>query len=355
MKRPAIFFDRDNTLIVGNDYLGDPAQVVLMNGAADAVARARELGFATVIVSNQSGVARGMFDEDAVHAVNLRLEYLLSNANPQAVIDRQEFCPFHPEGTIDEYRRESEFRKPRPGMLISAAKELQLDLSKSWMIGDAPRDIEAARAAGCRAILFQPSNVLASPAALEERKIQPDKIVARLEEAIEFIARQTRPPQQSPPIAATQILPAHVARSEVTQGEITPDKIMPGEIKTGEITPREIARPESSLSPAGENSDPSAARADETSPGRAKESASPSRLENLIEQLLTELKRPTDDHPMDFSVPKLLAGIAQILALALLFVSYLNRSNNDTFFGFIFCAQFVQTLTISLLIMGKQR
>src|SRR5438445_5481992 len=101
MKRPAVFFDRDNTLIVSDGYLGDADKVVLVAGAADALARARALGYATVVVSNQSGVARGMFGEDAVRAVNARLDQLLADENPAAVIDRHEFCPFHPEATVD--------------------------------------------------------------------------------------------------------------------------------------------------------------------------------------------------------------------------------------------------------------
>src|SRR5688572_33495600 len=117
MKRPAVFFDRDNTLIASDGYLGDPDKVALMEGAASAVARARELGFATVIVSNQSGVARGIFDEDAVHAVNARLDELLAAANPHAVIDRHEFCPFHPEATVERYRQDSDLRKPGCGMI----------------------------------------------------------------------------------------------------------------------------------------------------------------------------------------------------------------------------------------------
>src|SRR2546423_1588419 len=115
MKRAAVFFDRDNTLIVGNEYLGDPQGVVLMEGAADAIARARGLGFATVVVSNQSGVARGMFNEDAVRGVNAKLDELLREANPKAIVDRHEFCPYHPEGTVDGYTSESELRKPKPG------------------------------------------------------------------------------------------------------------------------------------------------------------------------------------------------------------------------------------------------
>ena len=90
MKRPAIFFDRDNTLIVSNGYLGDPEKVVLMNGASsarEAVSRARSLGFATVVCSNQSGVARGMFDEDAVNLVNRKIDQMLLAVNRAAVID----------------------------------------------------------------------------------------------------------------------------------------------------------------------------------------------------------------------------------------------------------------------------
>ena len=124
MKRPAIFFDRDNTLIACDDYLGDPAKVQLVPGAAEAVARARSLGYATVVISNQSGVARGYFDETAVHHVNQRLDEMLAEENPKAVIDRHEFCPDHPEASIEKYRRDSDRRKPGAGMIHSAAEAL---------------------------------------------------------------------------------------------------------------------------------------------------------------------------------------------------------------------------------------
>jgi D-glycero-D-manno-heptose 1,7-bisphosphate phosphatase len=114
MKRPAVFFDRDNTLIACDEYLGDPAKVELVDGAAAAVAKARQLGYATVVISNQSGVARGYFSEQAVHAVNERLDEMLRDANGKAIIDRHEFCPFHPEASIEKYRSESPLRKPAP-------------------------------------------------------------------------------------------------------------------------------------------------------------------------------------------------------------------------------------------------
>src|SRR3954468_16910413 len=152
-RRPAVFFDRDNTLIANDGYLGDPAGVVLVEGAAELVARVRGLGFATVVFSNQSGVARGMFGEDDVRAVNARVDQLLGASDPAAIIDRHEFCPFHPEGTVEAYCKESDLRKPKPGMIHEAAAALGLDPGKSWVVGDSPRDIEAGQAAGCRTIL----------------------------------------------------------------------------------------------------------------------------------------------------------------------------------------------------------
>jgi D-glycero-D-manno-heptose 1,7-bisphosphate phosphatase len=163
--KPALFFDRDNTLIVNDGYLGDPAQVVLIDGAAAAVAAAVNAGFVVVTVSNQSGVARGFFDESAVIAVNRKMDELLIAADPRAVIARHYYCPYLPDATVPRYRQESDLRKPAPGMLLLAALELNLDLKRSWLIGDADRDIDAGRAAGCRTVLFDPPSVVKSAVA----------------------------------------------------------------------------------------------------------------------------------------------------------------------------------------------
>jgi D-glycero-D-manno-heptose 1,7-bisphosphate phosphatase len=199
--RKAIFFDRDNTLIVNDGYLGEPSKVVLMDGAAAAVARARTMGFAIVVISNQSGVARGLFDESAVRAVDNRMVELLLANNPRATIDLHEFCPFHPQAVVERYRRQSELRKPAPGMILKAAANLDLDLPASWVIGDAPRDIAAGRAAGCQTILFNPAGVAASPAvstALSDA--QPDHCAATLQQAIDLIEQHLgRIPIGNPP------------------------------------------------------------------------------------------------------------------------------------------------------------
>src|SRR3954451_18378226 len=193
MKRPAVFFDRDNTLIASDGYLGDPSKVALVSGAADAIARARQLGYAIVAVSNQSGVARGMLSEEDVKAVNARMDELLAAENPAAVVDRHEFCPFHPDGTVDVYARESDRRKPKPGMILSAANKLALDLPRSWVVGNAARDIEAGKAAGCRAILFTDPSLPKSPAADARPRVAPDRVTDTLAAAVDFIEQNPDP------------------------------------------------------------------------------------------------------------------------------------------------------------------
>ena len=188
MSRPAVIFDRDNTLVVNDGYLGEPAGVVLMPGAAAAVAAARGAGYAVVVVSNQSGVARGLFDEAAVRAVDRRMADLLRADDPAATIDLHLYCPFHPQAVVAAYRQDSPLRKPAPGMILLAAERLGLDLPASWVVGDAPRDVAAGRAAGCRTVLFVPPNVAASPAAAAGTS-DADAVVTSLADAVGLAVR----------------------------------------------------------------------------------------------------------------------------------------------------------------------
>jgi D-glycero-D-manno-heptose 1,7-bisphosphate phosphatase len=318
MKRPAVFFDRDNTLIIGNEYLGDPSKVVLMDGAANAVARARAMGFATVVVSNQSGVARGMFSEDAVRAVNSRLEELLLEANPKAIVDRHEYCPFHPEGTVPEYCKESDLRKPKPGMLLAAAEALALDLSRSWLIGDAPRDIEAGQAAGVKTILFTPSDVAASPAAQEPSTVRADYRVDSLVEALDCIETHVRLQSDEAARAAAAAARAAAIASST----------------------------DSSSEPLAASHPPTSSQLDLH------------RLEKTANEILIELRRAEErmSPEFEFSLTKLLAGIVQIIALAAAFVGYFSRaSNHEFYYAWMAAAVFLQLFTIALLVMGRQR
>ena len=291
MKKPAIFFDRDNTLIVSDGYLGDPAEVRLMEGAADAVARARALGFAVVTISNQSGVARGLFGEEAVAAVNAKIEKLLSLENPGAKIDHHEFCPFHPEAAIERYRKDSELRKPRPGMILRAGEAMDLDLSASWVLGDSPRDIEAGHAAGCRTILIRDLSVSASPAALQPGGVEPDETASNLREAMDIIEAAV----------GTESLHQHSLQTDRSAAQV------------GELT----------------------------------------KIEHLAQEILDQMRRQHERVP-EFSVGKMLAGITQILAIALAVGSYFYKPASEPLLPLL-VAIFLQALTISLLLMGRER
>lgn len=152
---PAVFLDRDNTLIANDGDLGDPEAVELLPGVPEGLARLREAGYRLVVVTNQGGVARGRYGEEEVDAVNQRIARMVDDeADAARLIERFYYCPFHPDATIEAYRREHPWRKPQPGMLLQATRDLGLDLARSWMIGDALRDVAAGRSAGCRTVLL---------------------------------------------------------------------------------------------------------------------------------------------------------------------------------------------------------
>jgi histidinol-phosphate phosphatase family protein len=145
MSRPSVFLDRDGTLIEEVPYLADPERVALLPGAA-ALARLAAAGYALVVATNQSGVARGLYGEAAVDAVHGRLRALLAAGGVR--LDAVLYCPHHPEGTVAAYARACRCRKPGPGMLEAAAGRLDLDLAASFFIGNHPSDVGAAVAAG---------------------------------------------------------------------------------------------------------------------------------------------------------------------------------------------------------------
>ena len=378
MKRPAVFFDRDNTLIVSDGYLGDPSKVVLVDGAADAVARARSLGYAVIVFSNQSGVARGLFSEDDVHRVNARVDEMLLDQNPSAVIDRHEFCPYHPEGTVEPYAKESELRKPKPGMILQAAEKLALDLSRSWVVGDAPRDIESGKAAGCKTIWYKDPKLPPSMAARELMLVVPDAVVSTLKEATDVIAREallsrsaapnesvapTGVPESSPAPSPT---PMHLvtapaepeAPAPETEVEAPPPRTPEPVVETRRASaggPRSVAtaKPLAQIlaqkRSAAQQGAPSAPEVQPAAPAPI----STARMEELAEQILQELQRRPDPHDADFSISKLLAGIVQVIAVTTLLLAwFLYRANPEPA---LLVALFLQTFTIALLIMGRQR
>ena len=158
MKRPAAFLDRDGVLIVDCGYPHRPDQLVLIPGAAEAVKRLNDAGYVVVIVTNQSGVARGLFSEETMHGFNALLVARL--AEDGARIDAVYACPFHAEAVDARYRHpDHPDRKPNPGMLLKAVAEHDLDPARSLMIGDQASDMEAARRAGVAGYRFEGGNL----------------------------------------------------------------------------------------------------------------------------------------------------------------------------------------------------
>lgn len=152
--RPAAFLDRDGVLNLDVGYPHLEAHLTLVPGAAEAVSRLNQRGFFTVIVTNQSGVARGLFDLETMEAFNALLVRRL--AEQGAVIDAVYACPYH-DTAVDPRWRHSDHpdRKPNPGMILRAVAEHDLDLARSLMVGDRESDMEAARRAGVRGFLFK--------------------------------------------------------------------------------------------------------------------------------------------------------------------------------------------------------
>jgi D-glycero-D-manno-heptose 1,7-bisphosphate phosphatase len=158
--RPAVFLDRDGTLVEEVPYLHDPERVVLLPGVG-ALAAAAAAGYALVVVTNQAGVARGLYDEAAVDAVHRRLGELLAGVGVR--LDAALHCPHHPRGTVPGYARACRCRKPGPGMLEAAAERLDLDLPASFLVGNHPTDVGAAVAAGVTPLFVATGRAAGSP------------------------------------------------------------------------------------------------------------------------------------------------------------------------------------------------
>jgi histidinol-phosphate phosphatase family protein len=152
----AIFLDKDGTLIEDVPYNVDPALVSLTWHAGQGLQIFKQLGYALFIVSNQAGVAKGLFTEAALGPVEARLGELLAQYG--VTLDGFYYCPHSPDGTVNRYAVPCTCRKPMPGMLYRAAYEHNIDLAHSWMIGDILNDVEAGRRAGCRTVLIDNGN-----------------------------------------------------------------------------------------------------------------------------------------------------------------------------------------------------
>lgn len=150
--RPAVFLDKDGTVLADEPYNVDPGRMAYAPLAFAGLARLGAAGAVLVVISNQAGVARGLFPATALEPVHAKLAAMFRAAG--ANLGGFYWCPHHPDGVVQGYAIECDCRKPRPGLLLRAAEEMALDLRASWFIGDILDDIEAGNRAGCRSILL---------------------------------------------------------------------------------------------------------------------------------------------------------------------------------------------------------
>jgi len=172
--RPAVFLDRDGTIARDVPYCRQPEDFELFAGTVKSIKTLNELGFQVILATNQSGIARGYFTTEDLTKIHLKLEKELAAGG--AHLDGIYFCPHHPDD-------DCECRKPKPGMLLKCANDMNIDLSHSFMIGDSVKDIEAGQKAGCRSILVSDKADYVE----DTREIIPDYIARDFPDAVRWL------------------------------------------------------------------------------------------------------------------------------------------------------------------------
>jgi len=310
MINKAIFFDRDDTLIEDPGYINDPGQVKLLEGVAEALIELKAMGYKLIVVSNQSGVARGIVTEKVLVEIHERLRYLLAERG--TYLDKIYYCPYHPEGTVSKYSKESDMRKPNAGMFFAAAKELDIDLGQSWMIGNSSRDIEAGLKAGCKTILTEQSS---QDKTLEVCEPEPDYRAVNIKEAVNIIKMHYR---------------------------------SGGKTEKQNKSGQKIAEEETVI----EREEMERKNSNEISGGP--------RTEQLLLNILEQLKRNHRTEMFDeFSALRFLAGIVQgMVVLCLLISIWFLMSSNKEYNSLIICLGFailLQLMSLTFYVMQRKK
>jgi len=184
-KNKAIFLDRDGTINEDVGYVIDDGMFNMFDFTPAALGGLRELGFKLIIVTNQAGIAKGYFDMEMVQKVHNRLKKELKRNNIE--LDAIYYCPYHKDGIISEYMKDSTFRKPETGMIERAVREHNIDVTKSFMIGDKLTDIECGKKAGLKTILVLTGYGRIQKRYIKKLNIVPDYIADNLEHAYKII------------------------------------------------------------------------------------------------------------------------------------------------------------------------
>jgi D-glycero-D-manno-heptose 1,7-bisphosphate phosphatase len=189
MSRPAVFLDRDGTLIEERGYLERLEHIHIFPWTGDALRLLNRAGFATVVITNQGAIARGLIDEAFLEKTHETLDQKLASSGGR--IERYYHCPHHPQGKIERYSQVCSCRKPAPGMIRQACREMDLDAARSIMVGDRWLDVECGRAAGTQAVLVRSGHGAAEALMPPPGGVRADAIVDNLMEAVGWILRRS--------------------------------------------------------------------------------------------------------------------------------------------------------------------
>jgi D-glycero-D-manno-heptose 1,7-bisphosphate phosphatase len=313
MANKAIFLDRDDTLIEDTGYINHPDQVQLILGVTKPLIELKDMGYKLVVVTNQSGVARGILTEKTLGEIHDRLTQLLEEK--QVHFDGIYYCPYHPDGVIPQYRRESENRKPNPGMILTAADELDIDLEQSWVIGNSGRDIEAGKRAGCKTILIDRKTQISplAQAIKREQEPEPDFRAVNMKEAVNIIKRYQQQSSENP---QSHSIFAEKLKSQPLQAQQTAVASPPAPSAPPSSRRRKIQPPVETQARPDENTQ--------------REITVPKSPEQLLEEILRELKNTNRTQRFsEFSTGRLLAGGLQVLVLFCLLISFWLLMTSD--------------------------
>lgn len=335
MSSKAIFLDRDDTLIEDPGYINSPDQVKLLDGVPEALIKLKAMGYKLIIVTNQSAVARGIVTEKVLGEIHERLKHLL--AKKGAYLDAIYYCPYHPDGVVAKYRKKSDCRKPNPGMLLAAADEMDIDLSKSWTIGNSAGDVEAGLRAGCKTILIDTQdhqqrlepgrstphytavNITESVNIIKKHKRSNGKTAGKKDPAKKKKSRPTLKPDKSAQESDEPLSEADKPKPEPEKPVPEPDK--PASEPDEQPTEPRKSASESNKSPSNPDKQPTQSEEEPQVDSSSREYP-PDSNEHLLSSILQQLKiMHRDSMFTDYSIMRPLAIAVQIAVLFCLLIS----------------------------------
>lgn len=376
MANKAVFLDRDDTLIEDPGYINHPDQVKLLGGVADALDQLSHLGYKLIVVTNQSAIARGIIDQEQLEKIHLRMKQLLAQKN--VFLDAIYYCPYHPDGVIEQYRKGSEDRKPSPGMLLKAASDMDIDLNESWMVGNSYSDIAAGQAAGTMTVLI---NSPVNPTVPERDDPRPDYVAVNIREAMNIIKRyvrehplpRTRPlmvpepePEQPEPVEEKEDKePEQAVIQEQQVQEVVPEP-EPEQIEEPSILQAETAEQETDTP---QRSEQMPEKQQQKKPSQQPEQKQPIGHETVstdpaVRKLLTDIYQllktmHREQMFSEFSPLKVFAGILQAIVVFVLVLGIWMLMHKDTSSQqVLICLGFagvVQLMSLTLYVMQEKK